>query len=384
MVQVQQGSPSPGETDLLAVRRKLDAILKERAQAFPYRDPENTRALREAASRYAEMLSENPSTEWSPDSGLCRSAQELAGQPVFLCGYLKSGTSLLLELLDGHPELLVMPGDSHMARLIKRQPDQPDGRWEQQWAHRWLTRWVNPKGQEPFWILGREDGPYKEFLHWLRHWLLSLPPSRTRPFLAVVLAYYCANPLRPPTPKSWVEKTPRNERRVSDLLQWFPKARFLHIVRHPFANLASMKRLCAVRRWRWHPIQTALSIRRSAYLGYQNQRQVGTDRYQIIRYEGLVADPESTMREVSAFLGIRFDTSMLTPTVNGMLARANSMYRDGQVLGQIKSRKPGRWREELSAFERMAALLVFSPVPKLFQREPCAGMGESQGIGITS
>src|SRR5690606_37795143 len=32
-------------------------------------------------------------------------------RPVFICGHHRSGTTLLQELLDGHPELLVLPSE---------------------------------------------------------------------------------------------------------------------------------------------------------------------------------------------------------------------------------------------------------------------------------
>lgn len=34
---------------------------------------------------------------------------EVLGQPVFICGCPKSGTTLLASLLDGHSELLIIP-----------------------------------------------------------------------------------------------------------------------------------------------------------------------------------------------------------------------------------------------------------------------------------
>ena len=45
-------------------------------------------------------------------SSLKSSANSLLDFPVFLCGHRKSGTTMLLALLDSHPELLTYPADS--------------------------------------------------------------------------------------------------------------------------------------------------------------------------------------------------------------------------------------------------------------------------------
>jgi hypothetical protein len=42
--------------------------------------------------------------------------QELAKAATFICGHPKSGTSLVLTLLDSHPQLIVYPEESHFFR----------------------------------------------------------------------------------------------------------------------------------------------------------------------------------------------------------------------------------------------------------------------------
>ncbi len=62
-------------------------------------------------------------------------------------GHMKSGTTLLIGLLDDHPDLLVLPGDSH---IFSRMAEFNTMAFEE-FARYWIGRLLNPTGQAPFW-----------------------------------------------------------------------------------------------------------------------------------------------------------------------------------------------------------------------------------------
>src|SRR5262245_11056209 len=66
-------------------------------------------------------------------------------EPVLLCGYPKSGTTLLLALLDHHPDLLVFPEES---RFFTQMLDPPSTR---------LNTPLRIRGRMPF-VLGKLPG----------------------------------------------------------------------------------------------------------------------------------------------------------------------------------------------------------------------------------
>ncbi|MFQ5335223.1 MAG: sulfotransferase, partial [Flavobacteriales bacterium] len=45
--------------------------------------------------------------------------------PVFICGAHKSGTSLMRSLLDSHPELFVIPFETHYFQNVKHWVNNP-------------------------------------------------------------------------------------------------------------------------------------------------------------------------------------------------------------------------------------------------------------------
>jgi hypothetical protein len=345
-----------------AERARLDAILAARDRDFPRRDPANTAALEAALDAYVRGLRAARAAAWTPDPARLAAARALAEHPVFVCGYMKSGTTFLVGLLDQHPQLAVLPGDSHMLNLIDRRRRAGGGGGDDRY---WIARLVNPTGQRPFWFLGEDDGAYVEFVRYLAHWLAELPRAERSPFLAAVLALYCANPRRPPRPVAWVEKTPWNELRAREALAFYPAARFVHVVRHPLENLASMKQLVRHRGWGWRgavsAVTTAWRLRRSLHAGLDNQRTLGPDRYLLVGHERLLADPPGETKRLAAFLGIDWDPGLLRPTVNGVPQASNSMYGERRAVGEIVRDAPLRWPSELSPLERRLARAILAP-----------------------
>lgn len=344
-----------------AERARLDEILDARDRDFPRRDPANTAALEAALDAYVARLRASRGPGWTPDPARLAAATAMARRPIFVCGYMKSGTTFLVGLLDAHPQLTVLPGDSHMLDLIdrgRRGVAAAEDRY-------WLARLVNPTGQRPFWFLGEDDQAYVEFTRYLEHWQAALPPGAGRPFLAAVLALYCANPRRSPRPTAWVEKTPWNELRARTALTLYPEARFVHVVRHPLENLASMKQLVRHRGWGWRgglsALTTAWRLRRSLRAGLANRRRLGPDRYLLVIHERVPSDPVGETGRLADFLRIEWDECLLRPTVNGVPQVSNSMYGDRRAVGQIVRASPERWRTELSPLERRLAVAILGP-----------------------
>jgi len=277
---------------------------------------------------------------------------------------MKSGTTLLLELLDNHPELIVMPGDSNLINRINNTLNTPLEERLTNWDVHWISRLINPTGQKPFWIMGENDHPYLEFLYYLNYWLEDLPSSDTSPFIAVVLAFYCANPQRATDPKFWVEKTPRNEMKVDQILNHFPYARFIHIVRDPRSNMASLKRRCKHHKLNWDVEGYSYAIQKSNKLGFFNQKRLGKNRYHILRYEDLVQNPEVEMKTIASFLGIKIEKNLLYPTVNGLPAKSNTMFKERQIQGKIFANLSEKWRTELDLSEQQEIYAILYPIAK--------------------
>lgn len=119
------------------------------------------------------------------------------------------------------------------------------------------------------------------------------------------------------------EQTPRNIFYAATILEVFPSARIIHIIRDPRAVAASQKnrwrlrRLGAdrvprselIRNWfNYHPITMAKLWRHATIAARQIRERPGV---RIVKFEELATEPERILRELCRFLGIEFEPSML-------------------------------------------------------------------------
>lgn len=313
---------------------RIDQLLEIRTRDYPRRVEPAWSDLLAAIDAYAAKLRE----EVEPVPG---SLPDYYERPIFVVGHRKTGTTLVQELLDGHPELAVLPGESNHFNTFLPRPSERIAADAQAW---WLLRLITPSGIPPFWALGREHAAYASFTARL----LGLgAANRGRDVLGMA-----AVALAPGERLAWVEKTPGHEHRREQILEAYPQARFVHVVRDPRSVAAAIVRLDRATGRQTDLVDVGLTIRRSFEAAERNRGE----RYLLIRYEDLVVDPEGVMRRVAGFAGIEWSDSLLTPTVGGVGATSNSSWPARQVTGEIEARRLDLWREELG--DRQTGLIA--------------------------
>src|SRR6187549_1076292 len=94
-------------------------------------------------------------------------------RPVFICGHHRSGTTLLHDLLDGHPELFVLPSEAtYFSSFSFVARDAPGTQDLDRFVIDWVSRFVDPN-YPPHFKLGRSSGggnPAVEFARRLFAW----------------------------------------------------------------------------------------------------------------------------------------------------------------------------------------------------------------------
>jgi len=346
---------------LIELAAKVDAALRIRAVAWPAKNqpPDLTQKLDryvQAAAGAARALgppSLNPELE--------RTVADFQDHPVFIVGYYKSGTSLLRNLLDGHPRLVVLPTEGrYFSLFLPRSGRLSKAEQVERLGAIWTKRLIVSSGQPPYWLLGqpgdRDSCPYVQFLRYLHAWSKWVEGhGQANLLLAVALAYYTASHWssgQTQAPRCWIEKTPTNEWRVDKILACFPQARFIHVTRDPRAVIAACRSIKEQQRpTNYHPFADVYLLRRSLKAGRRNVKALGPQRYHIVRYKDLVQEPGQTMLRVADFIGIQFDKSLTVPTVHGATAVANSAYEQSRVRGEIHRGSLNRYRQHLTPGE---------------------------------
>lgn len=69
------------------------------------------------------------------------------------------------------------------------------------------------------------------------------------------------------------------------------------------------------------------------------------------------------MKILADFLGINMHDNLLTPTLNVINIRANSMYKDRRMTGVVRH-NPDGWRNHISIREQKEIVAVLYPVLK--------------------
>jgi hypothetical protein len=149
------------------------------------------------------------------------------------------------------------------------------------------------------------------------------------------------------------EQTPRNVLFIREILETFPEARVVVVVRDPRGVLAAQKHAWRVaelggrpmpraerRRLRvtYHPAAVSLVWRASVRAG---DRFAGHARVCSVRFEDLLEHPAHEVERLCRFLGVAYDERMLH------VAHIDDRYRASGRTG-IEAGEAGAWRSSLS------------------------------------
>jgi hypothetical protein len=234
-----------------------------------------------------------PNTE----SAAVRSADRATGWtgPLFIIGMPRSGTKLLRGLLEQHPRIRVPTIETEFFPF--------------------LVRWVQQRGipEQPQAFAALFDA-----LHSAPYF--QVRPAQARPFSWREWREYCCGrhdaaglfegfvryeiDAAADSGLIWGDKSPVYMRHVSALLEHFPRARVVHIVR-------DVRDYCVSMRNGWRK-----DIRRAAFLWGRDVAQVHRicqahrDRCIEVKYEDLLEAPHAQMRRLSEFLQIDFVDAM--------------------------------------------------------------------------
>lgn len=253
-------------------------------------------------------------------------------RPIFVVGCPRSGTTLLSLMIHAHPRL-AMPPESRFLLTTWRKREQ-FGDLSTLRQRRALARACTGKGSR-LRHLGLDP---KE----TRKAILAAPPTLGSAFGTVFKLYADTHGA-----ERWGDKRPLYYSEVDVLLQLFPDAQIVHIVRDGRANVASLKRMPW---WPYDSIGSMAAWSQAEYCARRNAKRLAADVFHVVRYESLVADPEPVLRELCDFLEEDFDPAMLEPAAVRDVVPTSKVWHDnlGNAVG---TERVDSWREDLEPWE---------------------------------
>ena len=283
--------------------------------------------------------------------------------PIFICGPSRSGTAMVRAALNLHP-LVYLSGETHYFDDLRvalgtggggpLSPEQVSQCEDYLLAlgHRPYSHGGDPdKGR-----IARQD---------FRDRVAELAGDHS-PTADLCLQAYCELEAEHHGRAIWGEKTPRHIFRIDDILTAFPDAKVICMIRDVRAVVASYrdwknqggfdfekdpghKTMLEADHQRakrsYHPIIIASLWNGAMRSALAAQERFGKDRVRLQRFEDVVGDPDTKMRELLDWLGLPFDTAVLD------MPMSNSSYEKFTEARGVSKQPVDRWKNKLSSGE---------------------------------
>jgi Sulfotransferase family len=271
---------------------------------------------------------------------------------VYVVGCPRSGTTVVQRMLDAHPDVAVSRS-THWVTLPLR-----DAAWSLADGR------VTPELAEQ--VVGFRRFPKMDVdPDAVRRLAATAPPPTYEDFVRGVYALFAGGRQKGLAG----DKTPAYVRWIPALADWFPTARFVHVVRDGRdvclslldpKNEKKRAQLAAFSTWVDDPVATAaLRWEWDVRLGREGGAAVGADRYLELRYEALVGDPDAACRSLCTFLGleareemVRFHEGRSRPGEG-----RDAKHAWGPVTAGLRE-----WRRDMAAGDRARIEAVAGPL----------------------
>lgn len=256
--------------------------------------------------------------------------------PIFIVGANRSGTTLLRLLLNAHSRIAIPEEINYFYGFTGTEVCYEN----------WTESQLSPSAYTAFVdrFLETNRAKVRELdLPSVRAEILAGPHDLRQPY-RVLLERWATHYGK----ARWGEKTPGNIYHSNILIDMFPEARFIHMVRDPRGGVASMQRVS------FCSDDVAFNaLHRHKIMSHGREwlaEAVPTAQRMEVRYEDLVSSPQHTLGRICSFIGEAYEPEMLRFHRNAgqfMLDEAAATY-NSTATRPISPAEAEKWRTQLS------------------------------------
>lgn len=271
----------------------------------------------------------------------CLASLKIDSEPVFITGWGRSGTTLLGNIVDRHPDISVFIESFFIPKYYYLQflywPLTKDSNW---------LKLAND--------ITNELRSVKNELKMDSEGLLSVG-QRTYPALIDFLLKEWA---RSRGAVRWGDKSPGYLNKFPLLHRMYPDAKFLLINRDGRDVCLSWRE----HGWESNPVTIARSWRKSINNARRYaEKYLSHSNFMEVRYEDLIANPEQTVTMIMEFIGVSFHENLLAPSDQRSINPALKEW--GKVNEEIDKNNALKWMrnmddDEVALFESEAGELL--------------------------
>ena len=263
---------------------------------------------------------------------------------IFIGGSPRSGTTLVQNMLDSHPQILGGPEFINLPNVVELRRS----------LHASISKgWID--------IICSRDDVDSYIIAFIEKIFLRLADSNHSEFYS--------------------EKTPMNILVFSELIEIFTEAHFIQVIRDPRAIVSSMQQVKkrAVAKGVNIPDFTANLSSSIAYVkkcfktGFEASKNA-PDKVLTIVYEHLLLNPEIESKKICDFLGVEWDDAMLHPSGKEHLGQQAITTKSDEIWYDAKAynRNPDsqnidKWQSELTLGQQIRTIVAFKDNEELRQ-----------------
>ena len=257
----------------------------------------------------------------------------MTDSPIFVVGCPRSGTTMLQLMLHAHPRIAIPPETRFLLTAYSER--RTFGDLAVPANRRALARRI-VAGDTRFGDLGLDADDVVE--------RITAGPGTLGSALGTVFQQYAARFGK----SRWGDKRPAYLHNIDILLQLFPDAQFINIVRDGRDCVASLKEMS------WHRkdiYATVAAWARAVDDARRAARRLGPRQWHEVRYEDLVADPPGRLAAMCAYLGEMYDPAMAEPSAVARVAVPSFKTWHALTHTPVTTRRVQSWQTRLDAEE---------------------------------
>ena len=288
--------------------------------------------------------------------------------PIFIVGYIHTGTSLLKSMLRRDPSLFVAAGETHFYQDLNRYrrqfADLDDPQVLRDFVYLLValaylgTKRANQRRDEySLATFDLKEAQFDALVAGVKAAAAAVPaPQRHAALFGLVMDELTRLNGR----QRWLEKTPEHVYFLQHILSVRPDARVVELVRDPRAALASRKHRRTDEWLDAKEVQEQLAPDRTtnydtlidSYMwkesidSARDARRKYPGRVLSVRYEDMVGDPQATIRHICGFLGLPFRPDFLEVGWVNATSKTAGNAADG-----ISKAAVDRWKQSLTPEE---------------------------------
>ncbi len=240
-------------------------------------------------------------------------------RPIFIVGMPRSGTTLMTSMLSAHPNIAISP-ESHFLWY-----------WRKRYPHLKIS---DHNDFEIFWQEFSNSQDLKRFSidsQATRASILATDKISYKSILTNILQKYASKMQK----SRWGEKTPDHYSYLHIIFKGYPEARVIWMLRDPRAVTASLLPMS------WTHSYIDLHAKKWCDSIRLQNKWIKDERVLLVKYETLVTNPDSQMREICQFLGEDYCPNMIGDRHNH--STKTSLVQKAPTKTAIE-----KWRSNLS------------------------------------